>query len=88
MEVVTCGSQEEPLQDGPEAVGVCAEVTTDQGLCGALGAVQGPVLGMGAWPSIPGHISHGKTVLQQGKHHQRARNTQGEQEGYAWRELC
>lgn len=87
-EVVTCGSQEVPLQDRPEALGVCAEVAADQGLRGALGVVEGPALGTDARPSVPGDVGHGKTILRPGKHHQRARNTQGEQEGQAWNKLC
>lgn len=64
-EVVTCGSQEVPLQDRPEALGVCAEVAADQRLRGALGVVEGPALGTDARPSVPGDIGHGKQSCSQ-----------------------
>lgn len=64
QDAVTCGAQEEPLQEGPVAGGVGAEVASDQGLHGAVGAVEGPALGAHAGPPVPGHVGHGEAILQ------------------------
>lgn len=64
QDAVTCGAQEQPLQEGPVAGGVCAEVAGDQGLRGAVGAVEGPALATDAGPSVPGHVGHGEAILQ------------------------